>query len=305
MSCQPFAKVGSFIGNPENIKTGAGGLRNAEKDHRAESEHNGLSTKDIFGINDAESLRIYKGERIVREGILEKRIYTKRIEWAKRFVTLTSNAVLFAIEPGGEIRDCIKLCDISSCEAVQAEEQNAHDLIFKGRDATRKNSLRKDSMAKSPGSPKVKSGFLAKMESYGFSSPASDAQETGDGPAPKLEIEWENTISIHSERFGRTYYLRAETCKIQNEWLQSIHFAIVENEREEQRKLNKTKIRTFKEKLRKIYDSDLVQNLIAVLLVINFVINVYGSETDYPPDHEITKALEIIDVVFTVRFSWC
>ena len=70
-----------------------------------------------------------KGDTVILEGVLHKRIQLKNISWQERYVTLTDEALLFALESGGEVRDAIRLSDISSCTEVTSD--HAENLIFK------------------------------------------------------------------------------------------------------------------------------------------------------------------------------
>ena len=70
-----------------------------------------------------------KGDTVLLEGVLQKRIQLKEISWQERYVTLTDEALLFALESGGEVRDAIRLSDISSCTEVTSD--HAENLIFK------------------------------------------------------------------------------------------------------------------------------------------------------------------------------
>mmetsp|Transcript_82803 Transcript_82803/g.134274 ORF Transcript_82803/g.134274 Transcript_82803/m.134274 type:complete len:149 (-) Transcript_82803:1285-1731(-) len=61
--------------------------------------------------------------KIVREGVLKKRIVTRTVVWAERHVTLTTDDLLIANLQGGEIRDSISLLDITECVLYAQHEQ--------------------------------------------------------------------------------------------------------------------------------------------------------------------------------------
>ena len=68
-----------------------------------------------FALQSAQDLRVQKGDDVLREGLLEKQVQLKDLAWVPRYVTLSTTALMFAVEAGGEIREQIGLLDISSC----------------------------------------------------------------------------------------------------------------------------------------------------------------------------------------------
>ena len=146
------------------------------------------------------------------------------------------------------------------------------------------------------------------------SSFASTAMTMQEGCNEKVEIpgeenrkggnqEWLHAISIHTERFGRTYYLRAATEQTKNEWLSAIDEAVEADKQHQLTLLQLTCTRKFKVKLRHFYDSNYVQNFVAILLVINFGINVYDAESQPQPGTKTRLLLDEIDNVFTAIYS--
>jgi hypothetical protein len=224
-----------------------------------------------FVLQTAEDLRIQSSSNVLREGSLDKRIDVKEIRWVKRHVTLTSDAILFATEAGGEIRESINLSDISSCRPTNAADHMSRSSFFE-------------------------SNIGESSKRFGMETEKKDSQPFS------ADKDWLHSISIHTERFGRTYYLRADRDQLKHEWIQAINDAREEKKRDEILRMRKSKIRTFKEKLRVIYNSSCVQNSIASLIVVNFILIVYEAQSNYPPEHEITQALDATATAFTVRF---
>ena len=124
-----MATVGSVIG-----AHGKSGTVSALRQHDMTPEAENQKEKEHWmKATDANDLRNQmlqkKGDTVLLEGVLQKRIQLKEISWQERYVTLTDEALLFALESGGEIRDAIRLSDISSCTEVTSD--NAENLIFK------------------------------------------------------------------------------------------------------------------------------------------------------------------------------
>jgi len=67
-------------------------------------------------INNIVAENLLAEERdVLKEGTLKKRVVTRTIVWANRYVTLTPDEVLVSNKVGGDNRDSILLLDITEC----------------------------------------------------------------------------------------------------------------------------------------------------------------------------------------------
>jgi voltage-gated sodium channel len=273
------------IGNEKRGRPSIGVLDSGN--HRLEVGETAGDDDGLFGAVDARDLRIQHPDDVQLEGCLHKLLSAKQISWAPRHVLLTKDALFFMLEAGGEIRDTIKLVDIASC----SETESTHHANF------------------------LKDGDCAEKVNGKMSAMASAASFVGSSfkktpsPSPKesktkltLAMELDRVLEIHTERYGRIYYLRAESVQNRNEWLHAINTAI-EAAREKKKIENSlTPRRMWKLRLRRAVNSAPAQNMISLLLVVNFVINVYDSETNYPKGSSQRNFLDNVDNAFTVLY---
>ena len=281
-SCaQMPARVGSVIGN----ETKSSLANPLEVELSLQGEVADDDQDGLFGAHDTDSLRIRKGDEVLREGILEKRIVGKEISWAPRYVSLTKDALLFTVNPGGEVRDSVKLLDIARCGDTHS---NDHALFLNGNEKADKGLKKSTSAA-----------ALSKTRSF-VGSFTSARQETEE--QTKVASEWDHSLEIHTERYGRTYYLRAETEEEKDEWEQAINQAYTGAVEKQKHDLQLSLRRRFKLRMRRVVNSKLCQNCISLLLVTNFVLNVYDSEACHEDGSEMRALLDNADSAFTVIY---
>ena len=94
-----------------------------------------------------------------------------------------------------------------------------------------------------------------------------------------LKSEWGNVLEIRTQRYARTYFLRAESAEERDEWGQAIKQAIKHAAQRREAQSSKSMRHKTKLRVRRFVDSSWFQNIISLLLVANFVMNVYDSET--------------------------
>jgi hypothetical protein len=286
------ARLGAVIGSSDkkdHLANPLDGTQISQGTFDGDSERRTQDADGLFGGCDADGLRIRKGQDVLREGILEKRIVGKEITWAPRFVSLTKEALLFTVEAGGEIRDSVKLIDIARCGATQS---NDHTLFLNGREDADNHKKGGTAMSKTR-------SFVGSFHSVTHSKP-----ESADEPQPTAPVvsEWDHSLEICTERFGRTYYLRAETEEEKNEWDTAINHGIKDAILQRKLDMQLSVRRRFKLRLRRLVNSRLCQNLISLLLVINFVVNVYDAETLYEDGTQTRATLDYLDSAFTVIY---
>ena len=115
-------------------------------------------------------------------------------------------------------------------------------------------------------------------------------------------LEWDNGMRIYTEKYGRNMYLRAtdkEHCKV---WIDTI--AAQRDARIEQieRLGQKTLAQRLRPRVAAVTDSMQFQTFVAVLLFLNFSLNIYEVEVKPAVGSSLEKSLELVDVVFTVFY---
>jgi len=300
------AKVGSVIGG-RTKRSSSMPVSQYAADTSLEDDDDQGDADGRFALQSAQDLRVQKGDDVLREGLLEKQVQLKDLAWVPRYVTLSTTALMFAVEAGGEIREQIGLLDISSCESVDGESHNT--LRYYNKAGAREGQEGKGHSTLSQVSSRSK--ILGSFRPRRFERTASLDNKQEDRPkarsggedGPVSTSEWDYAISIHTERFGRTYYLRSKSQQDKDEWMKAIAEAIAEAQEERVRQMQLTARRLFKLKLRKAYDSECCQSLIAVFLVTNFVINVYDSETQHENGTQGRQILDLLESVFGLIYT--
>ena len=120
------AKVGSVIGRTKR----AASMSASFEDDDDQGDGGGR-----FALQTAQDLRVQKGDDVLREGLLDKRVQLKDLAWVPRYVTLTKTALMFAGEAGGQIREQISLLDITTCESVEQDTHNT--IVYHNKDGAR------------------------------------------------------------------------------------------------------------------------------------------------------------------------
>jgi len=234
-------------------------------------------------------------ETIVRAGWLQKRVLKHRdgrsiADWAPRFVQLTKCHINIFLEENGLARDRIALTDIDLIKAVDphaGEESMGMEAHDKGKDTPSSAHV----TAAKKASLKRTSSIIAK---------ASLSEDTTKKAADNREY---TTLRIYTEKYGRNYYIRAETPEACAEWL-----AIIEKTQEEARQeWDRRQVKTCAMKARiplaRLINSDAFQCLVAACLFANFALNILETEVRPSPGDDLAEKLHVADLCFTAFYT--
>ena len=102
------------------------------------------------------------------------------------------------------------------------------------------------------------------------------------------EAEFANVFRVLHARFGRTYYLQANSSAECLQWLLAIMDARDQSNEAYQRSLNFTRQQRFRRQVARAYDAKTTQIGIAVIIFLNFIINIgkFNESAHQGPAHE-------------------
>ena len=100
--------------------------------------------------------------------------------------------------------------------------------------------------------------------------------------------EFANVFRVLHARFGRTYYLQANSSAECLQWLLAIMDARDQSNEAYQRSLNLTRQQRFRRQVARAYDAKTTQIGIAVIIFLNFIINIgkLNESAHQGPAHE-------------------
>ena len=271
---------------------------------REEATFRGKRPSTIFAINnDFQSVEHLCDDKppeedILLQGMLQKRCVGRRVTWVDRFVCLTKDRLCVANDGNGDIRDTIRLRDITKVQRkVTAAEvktggryasfvQGASLKVLRassdgsaGPENARPGHVDDDECCPSPLSPPLRAPINNTL-AYHKDSAKSLVQASPGGAAPKNmhDHEWGHVLEILVAVWGRTYYLKASSEEECDNWISAIHNAREEREAEYHRQLHPTFFKRTSFKVRTFYEHPWTQAIIGVLLFVNFVFNLVETE---------------------------
>jgi len=285
-------------------------------------------------------------ENILREGMLQKRVRThSTIRWDARHVTLTSECLLVRNEECGEVREIIPLLDMStvcrkwnkprdekaaSIRTLAADPRTpgmgirmtpeflADDIALPmtpsagaehGGDS---NSPAENSPAEKSTNSRSWKDILVprKLSKKGSKGGTTSDKEDGVEKRSVFEVEWENVLEISCDAYARTYYLKAPSQGTCDEWVTAVLKAREAAQERYQESLNLTAQQRFRLKVAEFYEHRVTQSCIALLLGLNFIINVVQTELEgYDMDkqgavsEDLKQTFDVINLVFTVIYT--
>ena len=207
-------------------------------------------------------------EAILYEGYLEKHVTAQREgesvqEWSQRYVKLTPTRLLFSFNEEGPVREDVALEDIDILVTLE-EDAGKGD---------------KNDGKKKEGGP-------------------------GRGGRSSLltGLEWDNGIRIYTAKYGRNFYLRSSDKAEGKAWMNAIETQRDNRVQEIARLGQKTWAQRWRPVIGRISDSMEFQTFVAVLLFLNFSLNIYEVEVKPPEGSELEATLESLDVAFTMFY---
>lgn len=233
-------------------------------------------------------------ETVVRAGWLQKRVLMHRdgrsiADWAPRFVQLTKSHIKISLEENGRARDWIELTDIDLIKAV--DPHAGEESMGMGNHDKPKEPSSAHVTAMKKASMKRTSSIIAK------------ASLSEDGAKKVADNRQYTTLRLYTEKYGRNYYIRAETPEECAQWL-----AIIEKTQEEaQQELYRSQVKTCAMKARiplaRLINSDAFQCLVAACLFANFALNILETEVKPGPGDDMAKNMHIADLGFTAFYT--
>jgi hypothetical protein len=91
-------------------------------------------------------------------------------------------------------------------------------------------------------------------------------------------LQWSHTLRIHTEKFARTYYLRAASEDVIQGWIEAVNKARAAAWKAHEKGLELTALQRFRQKIRRFYDSASCQGFVAMVLMANFAISIIEAE---------------------------
>ena len=294
----------------------------------------GISTRsaDAFRAEQEED------EVVRKQGVLDKRTIASTISWSQRFVTLTSEHLYIRYQEDGPVREKLSLLEVSYAQKLLDGKASGADgparnsgLSLKGEKPKRLSlehvGIEEGSEGNGVTTPKAETEGVAasplqrsntmtrERGGGGLTQPATKdksdkagllqqaASQRDKGCAQNLTrmhaVEWENVIEVYQEKYGRTYYLRAEDESACEAWVGAINACIREAEVLYVRRLNLTFHERMRLAARHFYDSTAVQLVLSSLLLVNFVISIVTTELDLDSDAEMAARFDLLETIFT------
>ena len=243
------------------------------------------------------------GVQIIREGMLEKRVVAgNQIHWYKRHVVLTTEKLYLVQEKCGQVKEDIDLVLITKVQRVSRLNTDRPQ-----------EGSQEDEESESPTRKHSYVSHLRKVGTFrdrvGSFRDRYNSVETSEGIAAHIKrnealhvAEWENVIEILTEVYGRTYYLRNDSKNSCDKWVEDMDTAIQQARKAFDRNLNLTLEQRFRRTVAFWYNSRNTQVFIAMLLLINFFINLAETETKDPTTlTTIQRADQAFTFIYTVE----
>lgn len=116
-------------------------------------------------------------------------------------------------------------------------------------------------------------------------------------------LQWSHTLRIHTEKFARTYYLRAASEDVIQSWIKAINDARADAWKTHEKGLELTQMQRFRQKIRKFYDSTMCQGFVALVLIANFALSIIEAEhAAHGISDEALMFYELVDLVFSLFY---
>lgn len=230
-------------------------------------------------------------EETRKTGHLEKRITGKTVCWVKKEITLTSEYLFFKNVESQEVKEAIKLVDITQ--------------VF------RSSPHRNQSIVGLGSSTESQSDILQEQADLAGRTGSEGNQSTGSRRAKRHhneenaidELDFHNALSIHLQKYGRMCHLRASSKEECEDWIDQISHQIKEAQRVTYEALGISHVKRCRERLKAIYDSPPSQTFIALILIAVFALNIYDAELQPEEASQTRKIIDHIDTVITVLFA--
>ena len=212
-----------------------------------------------------------KPDKILKSGVLRR--LTSHYEWKPMETAITSAGIFFSRPGEDSLRDLIPLFEVVD--------------VKKRTDAPGEGSLR----ASSTGMPK-KSSISASMRNLKI---ADLLEDTSEAPLHVIQIR---TIE-NGYNSGRTYYLKAESAEMCDDWLQILRSA--SSRAVLLKKAGPSRFRRLKYRIRHFYHHFVVQSFVAVLIFASFIVNIVQTEM---VGTDGSAAFTAFELFFTAAFTF-
>ena len=131
--------------------------------------------------------------------------------------------------------------------------------------------------------------------------------------------EWKNVFEIYEECYGRTYYLRTGTHEECTAWVNDINAAVAAARAAHDKRQLVRKRDRLRRAARDLYDGPVMQTLVAMLLIANFVISIIQGEmlsrvheaaggddaesaAQVAADKALVEKIDVVEMVFAFVF---
>ena len=208
-------------------------------------------------------------EKILRSGVLWR--LTSHYEWKPMETAITSAGIFFSRPGEDSLRDLIPLFEV-------VDVKKRLDAPGDGKDAGTSNLLNKSSISASVRNLKI-SGLL-------------------DGePETILNVIQIRTME-NGYNSGRTYYLKADSMEMCNDWLQVMRSA--SSRAVLLKKAGPSRFRRLKYRVRHFYHHFAVQSFVALLIFASFIVNIAQTEM---VGTDGSAAFTAFELFFTAAFT--
>ena len=248
-------------------------IRNAglEKPKSAR-EANKLSDGPVHISHDTLMGKMPKADKIIKKGDLWK--LTSSYDWKPMTAALTAVG-LFLSRPGEELlKDLIPLYEV-------VEVKKRTDIPGESS-----NNQEETGFSNEPRNS-------ANARSMRLSSLINDSDE----PIHMIQLR---TIE-NGYNSGRTYYFKADTEEECNEWIS--HLETVSDNAVMLKQAGPSTFRRIRYRIRKLYESSMVQTLVAMLIFTSFLVNILQTEMLGSQPAEDSPTFTALEYFFTIAFA--
>ena len=162
---------------------------------------------------------------------------------------------------------------------------------------------------------KDKHKFLAEGKAVTLMGPTQSSLESSS----QYAAEWKNVFEIYEECYGRTYYLRTGTHEECTAWVNDINAAVAAARAAHDKRQLVRKRDRLRRAARDLYDGPVMQTLVAMLLIANFVISIIQGEmlsrvheaaggddaesaAQVAADKALVEKIDVVEMVFAFVF---
>ena len=190
-------------------------------------------------------------------------------------MTLTSEHLLLSFDGEGQIRDKIKLTEVTSINAHRYDDDSR------------------------PRPPLLKQGSVVQMKLDKLKSEMQTKEPLGFTFG---QLDMHAVLTIHMKKFGRTYYLKAQDIEDCESWVNDIQTAIENANERLERSLNLTRLDRCKITVGRFYESYAFQLFVAATLLTNYAVNIYEAEIQ-PTSDSGQRVFDQIDTAFSALYA--